>query len=83
MAVGGEVADVSVNLGVLKVAVVVFGLILSVLVADSVLIGRRANTYIGHWAQAWSRRYPIFALAISFFFGAMVGHFFWDTWSPG
>ena len=80
---GGQVADVAVNLGVLKVGLVVFGLVTLIVVADGILLGRRADTYIGHWAQAWARRYPLFALAISFFFGAMIGHFFWDTWNPG
>jgi len=35
---------------------------------------------VGHWAQAWARRYPMFALATSFSFGALIGHFFW---TPG
>ena len=78
-----QVADTSTNFGLFKVGVVVFGLALTLLVANGILIGRSGETSVGHWAQAWARRYPLFALAISFFFGAMIGHFFWDTWSPG
>ncbi|HKV88865.1 MAG TPA: hypothetical protein VJT78_12785 [Candidatus Dormibacteraeota bacterium] len=80
---GSEVADVTTNLGLFKVGLVVFGLLLIVIVVDAVLITRREDTYFGHWAQAWARRYPAFALAISFFFGALIGHFFWNTWNPG
>jgi len=78
-----QVADASTNLGLLKVGIVVFGLALTLLAADGILISRNSETSVGHWAQAWARRYPTFALATSFFFGALIGHFFWDTWNPG
>ncbi len=83
MALDTQLADASVNFGLFKAAAVVFGLVLTLLVANAIMAGRRIDTSIGHWAQAWARRYPSFALAISFFFGALIGHFFWDTWSPG
>jgi hypothetical protein len=81
--VARQLADAGVNLGLFKLAAVVFGLLLAVTIANALLLGRKSDTYVGHWAQAWARRYPQFALAISFFFGALIGHFFWDTWSPG
>jgi len=78
-----QVADASTNLGLLKVGIVVFGLALTLLAANGILISRNSETSVGHWAQAWARRYPMFALATSFFFGALIGHFFCDTWNPG
>lgn len=80
---GSEIADAATNVGLFKVGLVVFGLIFTVVAVDAILMGRRDDTYVGHWAQAWARRYPLFALAISFFFGALIGHFFWNTWNPG
>jgi len=77
-----QVADASVNFGLFKASGVVFGLVLTIVAADAILARRGIDTSVGHWAQAWARRYPAFALAISFFFGALIGHFFWDTWSP-
>src|SRR5260221_649936 len=82
LAVGGEIADISTNAGVFRVGAVFFGLLLALVLANTVIAGRGNDTYVGHWAQAWARRYPLFALAISFFFGALIGHFFWDSWCP-
>jgi hypothetical protein len=75
--VGHQIADVSINLGVLKVGVVGFALPFVLVAVDALIAGRGKDTYVGHWAQAWARRFPAFALAIAVVIGALVGHFYW------
>ena len=79
---GSGLTDDAVNFGLFKVGVVVFGLVAVLAAVNVILMNRSQDSSVGYWVQAWARRYPAFAFAISFFFGAMIGHFFWDTWSP-
>jgi len=72
------VASVDVNRFILALGVVAFGFPAVVAVLD-LWFRRRGGPTVGQTVQAWSRRYPVFALAFAIVLGLLVGHFFWST----
>lgn len=62
--------------GITIVALVVLGMLFGIAALDAVFEAGRWEP-IDQRLQAWSGRYPYFAVALSLLLGALLGHFFW------
>ncbi len=67
------------NAGVLGVAFVGLVLLLGILAAADAVFARRYGQLIGHWVQAWARRFPVLAFLLAMVLGMLIGHFYWST----
>lgn len=67
------------NAGVLGVAFVSLVLMLGILAAADAVFARRYGLLIGHWVQAWARRFPVLAFLLAMVLGMLIGHFYWST----
>lgn len=67
------------NSGVFWVALVGLVLVLGVLAAADAVFALRYRQLIGHWVQAWARRFPILAFLLAMVLGLLIGHFYWST----
>jgi Zn-dependent protease len=67
------------NGDVLLVAFVGLVLVLGILAAADAFFVRRYSQLIGHWVQAWARRFPVLAFLLAMVLGLLIGHFYWST----
>ena len=56
---------------------VVFGILLLLAALDFYWELRRDHS-LGHRLQEWSRRYPLYGIAVLALVGALLSHFFWQ-----
>jgi hypothetical protein len=49
-----------------------------VVVATADLVLERRHTSVGQHLARWSRRYPLFAAALTLLLGLALAHFFWQ-----
>jgi hypothetical protein len=67
------------NLGVLAVALTGLVVLLGGLTVADAVFARRYGQLIGHWVQAWARRFPVLAFLLAMVLGLLIGHFYWST----
>jgi len=63
--------------GTRLLVLVVFGMLLGLAAFDLYWELRKRHS-LGHRLRSWSRRYPLYSLALLALFGALVSHFFWQ-----
>lgn len=61
--------------GFIILVFVIFGVLLSVLVADTYLAARKKHP-VGFYVNQFTLAYPWFAAILALVFGAMIAHFF-------